>query len=55
MLNHVEKITADLLNLENEVDKFKRDEDLETAEKEFKLNAERERIGAVNLLAKMNM
>ena len=41
-----------MLNLENEVDKFKRDEDLETAEKRvLRLNAERERIGAVNLLA----
>ncbi len=47
-----EKINVDLLNLENEVDKFKRDEDLETAEKRvLRLNAERERIGAVNLLA----
>jgi len=47
-----EKINVDLLNLENEVDKFKRDDDLETAEKRvLRLNAERERIGAVNLLA----
>ncbi len=47
-----EKINVDLLNLENEVDKFKKDEDLETAEKRvLRLNAERERIGAVNLLA----
>ena len=47
-----EKINADLLNLENEVDKFKKDEDLETAEKRvLRLIAERERIGAVNLLA----
>ena len=46
------KINVDLLNLENEVDKFKRDEDLETSEKRLlRLNAERERIGAVNLLA----
>ncbi|MDC3041540.1 AAA family ATPase [bacterium] len=47
-----EKINVDLLNLENEVDKFKRDDDLETAEKRvLRLNTERERIGAVNLLA----
>ncbi len=47
-----EKINVDLLNLENEVKKFKKDEDLETAEKRvLRLNAERERIGAVNLLA----
>ena len=47
-----EKINVDLLNLENEVDKFKKDEDLETAEKRvLRLIAERERIGAVNLLA----
>ena len=42
----------DLLNLENEVEKFKKDEDLETAEKRvLRLLSERERIGAVNLLA----
>ena len=47
-----EKINVDLLNLEIEVEKFKKDEDLETAEKRVsRLNAERERIGAVNLLA----
>ena len=47
-----EKINVDLLNLENEIEKFKKDEDLETAEKRvFRLIAERERIGAVNLLA----
>ena len=47
-----EKINVDLLNLENEVEKFKKDVDLETAEKRVsRLNAERERIGAVNLLA----
>ncbi len=47
-----EKINVDLLNLENEVEIFKKDEDLETAEKRVsRLNAERERIGAVNLLA----
>tara|TARA_Y100000996_G_scaffold414914_1_gene407359 strand:+ start:3737 stop:6337 length:2601 start_codon:yes stop_codon:yes gene_type:complete len=47
-----EKINVDLLNLENEIEKFKRDEDLETAEKRvLRLVAERERIGAVNLLA----
>ena len=47
-----EKINVDLLNLENEIEKFKKDEDLETAEKRVsRLNAERERIGAVNLLA----
>ncbi len=47
-----EKINVDLLNLENEVEKFKKDEDLETAVKRVsRLNAERERIGAVNLLA----
>ena len=41
-----------MLNLENEIEKFKKDEDLETAEKRvFRLIAERERIGAVNLLA----
>jgi chromosome segregation protein len=41
-----------LLNLENEVEKFKKDEDLETAEKRvLRLLSERERIGAVNLLA----
>jgi chromosome segregation protein len=40
------------LNLENEVEKFKKDEDLETAEKRvLRLLSERERIGAVNLLA----
>jgi chromosome segregation protein len=43
---------VDLLNLENEVEKFKKDEDLETAEKRvLRLLSERERIGAVNLLA----
>ena len=47
-----EKINVDLLNLENEIEKFKKDEDIETAEKRvFRLVAERERIGAVNLLA----
>ena len=47
-----EKINVDLINLENEIEKFKKDEDLETAEKRvFRLVAERERIGAVNLLA----
>ena len=47
-----EKINVDLLNIENDVEKFKKDEDLETAEKRVsRLNAERERIGAVNLLA----
>ena len=47
-----EKINVDLLNLENEVEKFKKDEDLETAEKRvLRLLSERERIGAVNLLA----
>ena len=47
-----EKINVDLLNLENEIEKFKKDEDLETAEKRvLRLQAERERIGAVNLLA----
>ena len=47
-----EKINVDLLNIENELEKFKKDEDLETAEKRVsRLNAERERIGAVNLLA----
>ncbi len=47
-----EKINVDLLNLENEVEKFKKDDDLETAEKRvLRLIAERERIGAVNLLA----
>jgi chromosome segregation protein len=47
-----EKINVDLLNLENEIEKFKKDEDLDTAEKRvFRLVAERERIGAVNLLA----
>jgi chromosome segregation protein len=47
-----EKINANLLNLENEIEKFKKDEDLETAEKRvLRLVAERERIGAVNLLA----
>ena len=47
-----EKINVDLLNLENEIAKLKKDEDLETAEKRvMRLVAERERIGAVNLLA----
>ena len=47
-----EKINVDLLNLENEIVKLKKDEDLETAEKRvMRLVAERERIGAVNLLA----
>ena len=47
-----EKINVDLLNLENEIKKLKKDEDLETAEKRvMRLVAERERIGAVNLLA----
>ncbi|MDB2371646.1 AAA family ATPase [Alphaproteobacteria bacterium] len=47
-----EKINADLLNLENEIEKLKKDEDLETAEKRvLRLVTERERIGAVNLLA----
>ena len=47
-----EKINADLLNLENEIEKLKKDEDLETAEKRvLRLATERERIGAVNLLA----
>ena len=47
-----EKINVDLLNLENEIDKLKKDEDLETAEKRvMRLVTERERIGAVNLLA----
>ena len=41
-----------MLNLENEIDKLKKDEDLETAEKRvIRLVTERERIGAVNLLA----
>ena len=47
-----EKINVDLLNIENEIEKLKKDEDLETAEKRvMRLVAERERIGAVNLLA----
>ena len=47
-----EKINADLINLENEIEKLKKDEDLETAEKRvLRLVTERERIGAVNLLA----
>ena len=47
-----EKINVDLLNLENEIEKLKKDEDLETAEKRvMRLVTERERIGAVNLLA----
>ena len=47
-----EKINVDLLNLENEIEKLKKDEDLETAEKRvIRLVTERERIGAVNLLA----
>ena len=47
-----EKINVDLSNLENEIEKLKKDEDLETAEKRvMRLVAERERIGAVNLLA----
>ena len=47
-----EKINVDLLNLENEIEKLKKDEDLETAEKRvMRLVAERERIGAVKLLA----
>ena len=47
-----EKINVDLLNLEHEIEKLKKDEDLETAEKRvMRLVAERERIGAVNLLA----
>ena len=48
----LEKINVDLLNLENEIEKLKKDEDLETAEKRvMRLVTERERIGAVNLLA----
>ena len=48
----VKKINVDLLNLENEIEKLKKDEDLETAEKRvMRLVTERERIGAVNLLA----
>lgn len=47
-----EKINVDLLNLENEIEKLKKDEDIETAEKRvMRLVTERERIGAVNLLA----
>ena len=47
-----EKINVDLLNLENEIEKLKKDEDLETAEKRvMRLVTERERIGAVNLFA----
>ena len=47
-----EKINANLFELETEIEKLKKDEDLETAEKRvMRLVAERERIGAVNLLA----
>ena len=47
-----EKINVDLMNLENEIEKFKKDEELESAEKRvIRLVSERERIGAVNLLA----
>ena len=47
-----EKINANLFELETEIEKLKKDEDLETAEKRvMRLIAERERIGAVNLLA----
>jgi len=47
-----EKLNANLYELETEIEKLKKDEDLETAEKRvMRLVAERERIGAVNLLA----
>lgn len=47
-----EKINIDLSNLENELPDFKKDSNLETAENRVhRLYAEREKIGAVNLLA----
>ncbi len=51
-VNCLEKIGTELKNLENEIIDFKKDTNLETAENRVtRLSAERERIGAVNLLA----
>ena len=50
--NCLDKISIDLINLENEIPDFKKDTSLETAENRVsRLYSERERIGAVNLLA----
>jgi len=50
--NCLDKIGIDLINLENEIPDFKKDSSLETAENRVsRLYSERERIGAVNLLA----
>ncbi|MAV82254.1 MAG: hypothetical protein CMI90_02165 [Pelagibacteraceae bacterium] len=50
--NCKEKINVNLHNLENELPDFKKDNNLETSENRVhRLYAERERIGAVNLLA----
>ena len=50
--NCLDKIGIDLINLENEIPDFKKDTNLETAENRVsRLYSERERIGAVNLLA----
>ena len=50
--NCLDKIGIDLINLENEIPDFKKDTSLETAENRVsRLYSERERIGAVNLLA----
>ena len=50
--NCFDKIGIDLIDLENQVPEFKKDSNLETAENRVsRLYSERERIGAVNLLA----
>tara|TARA_B110000114_G_scaffold184957_1_gene230233 strand:- start:2084 stop:4681 length:2598 start_codon:yes stop_codon:yes gene_type:complete len=50
--NCLDKIGIDIGNLENQVPEFKKDSNLETAENRvLRLYSERERIGAVNLLA----
>jgi chromosome segregation protein len=50
--NCLDKIGIDIVNLENEVPEFKKDTNLETSENRVsRLYSERERIGAVNLLA----
>ena len=50
--NCKDKIGVDIYNLENEIPEFKKDTNLETSENRVhRLYSERERIGAVNLLA----
>jgi chromosome segregation protein len=50
--NCLDKIGIDIVNLENEIPDFKKDTNLETSENRVsRLYSERERIGAVNLLA----